>query len=210
VAEAETGVVAVEVTADGERIMRSSRGANMDLSPNDVARLSRAKPTLVHLAGYSLLGPFGLEILRSAGRLAQSTGAKLSFDPSSPGVIELFGPEPLLDAMVAAGVEILLPNAEEARALIGARTPETAGAQLAGSIPVVIVKDGSRGAVYSTAGVTQRVPVDPLQPLDTTGAGDAFNAGVLAALVEQKTLAVACLQAHETARRVLRHCGGRP
>lgn len=80
-------------------------------------------------------------------------------------------------------VDVLLPNENELCRIAGRDTVEDALAVLAGRVPCIAVKRGSRGAwVRSADGL---VKVDPVavNPVDTIGAGDSFNAGFLYAYV---------------------------
>jgi sugar/nucleoside kinase (ribokinase family) len=74
-----------------------------------------------------------------------------------------------------------LPNAVEAMQYTRARTPEEAARRLAGLVPVVVVTDGSEGAIAidSETGEMVRAPAVPLEALDPTGAGDVFTAGFI-------------------------------
>lgn len=79
-----------------------------------------------------------------------------------------------------------LPNLEEAEAITGRSEPEAAIRTLAEAFPIVALKGGAEGAwVSSAAGLhhraAQKVPV-----IDTTGAGDAFNAGFLDAWLQRQ------------------------
>lgn len=210
VAGAETGCVAVEVGGSGERVMRSSRGANMALSPDDLLCAASRDTVLVHLTGYALLGPFGLQLLRTAADIARSTGALLSFDPSSIGVINQVGPQSVMRELEQAGIGALLPNREEAIALVGGGSIESAAESLCSTVPTVIVKDGGYGALAAKHGSLTRVQTTPARALDTTGAGDAFNAGALSALLRRGTVTEACEEGHSLAARAISQYGGRP
>lgn len=210
VPEAETGAVLVRVDDDGtERVMRSSRGANTALSPDDLATADVPALTCIHLTGYALLGPAGLDLLEAAARIAKARQALLSFDPSSPSVIERIGAATLLQAMNRCGVAILLPNAAEAAAMTGKTVPAAAQA-LREYVPTVLIKAGANGAVFATASSSGAVPIRPARPIDPTGAGDAFDAGAIAALVAGKSVADACREGVMLASEVLVHYGGRP
>jgi len=205
----ETGAVLVSLRR-GERVMRSSRGANTSLSPDDIVRVTEDAPSLLHLTGYALLGPYGAQILEAASTAARASGAILSFDPSSVGVIEYFGGQRLLDLCARAGVEVLLPNRVEAAALTGERRALEAAAQLSTVVAAAVVKNGARGSVYSSRGQTDRIATAAARPVDTTGAGDAFNAGVLVTLEQGGGLEIACRSGNEAAGKAIRHLGGRP
>jgi sugar/nucleoside kinase (ribokinase family) len=68
--------------------------------------------------------------------------------------------------------DLLLANAEEAAVL---------GDQLAAIAPEVVVKAGAAGARWRSGDHALRVPAAPAEAVDSTGAGDAFAAGFLAA-----------------------------
>jgi sugar/nucleoside kinase (ribokinase family) len=210
VPELESGAVADEISAEGERMMRSSRGANVALSPNDLRNAAGPAVRMVHLTGFALLGPFGVEMLRAAGEVAARSNALLSFDPGSEGVIATIGRERLLDEIAACRIGLLVPNRFEALALARVTDVREAVERLAAVVPAVVVRDGADGAYVSTAGQVRSVPTVPVQPLDTTGAGDGFNAGLLAALQRGLPLEEACLWGHRIARRVISRYGGRP
>ncbi|MDL4775651.1 MULTISPECIES: carbohydrate kinase family protein [Thermomonosporaceae] len=78
-----------------------------------------------------------------------------------------------------AHVDVFLPNAVEAMAYTRTGTPEEALTALAGRVPVVVVKQGARGAIAidSATGERAAAPALPVEALDPTGAGDVFAAG---------------------------------
>jgi sugar/nucleoside kinase (ribokinase family) len=97
-------------------------------------------------------------------------------------------------------VDIFAPNAAEAMQLTGAPTPEDALGQLAELTSLVIVKCGADGALAQQAGRVLHAPAIPVEVVDTTGAGDAFNAGFLSAYMRGEPL--------EKCLRVGNICGG--
>lgn len=208
----DTGCVAVQLDGRGERLMRSSRGANVALAADDLLRAVPAAASVagVHLTGYALLGVGGFDLLHAAGEVARSHGVPLSFDPSSEGVIHTLGRDRLLREVKRCGVQLLLPNMPEARALTDEEDIAQAAVVLGSSAPTIVVKCSERGAISFAAGEVQEYPTEPVTPLDTTGAGDAFNAGLLVALRRGGTLVEGCHLGHVTARRVIESYGGRP
>ena len=81
------------------------------------------------------------------------------------------------------GVDLLLPNKLEARALTGLSDPSTAACALAESFAEVVVTLGESGALWTDGSALLRVAAPAADVVDTTGAGDAFAAGLLAARV---------------------------
>jgi sugar/nucleoside kinase (ribokinase family) len=85
-------------------------------------------------------------------------------------------------------VGIFLPNAQEAKRLTGEQNLETATLQLAELCPIVIIKDGSNGSLACTNNKFIQVPAIPINPIDTTCAGDNFNSGFLNAWLDGQTI----------------------
>ena len=110
---------------------------------------------------------------------ARAAGLSVSLDPSWDDAL-IRSPD-LLDR--CAGVDLFMPNAAEARAIAGCADLDTAGRALAQRFPMVVVKNGADGAVLHHRGLCISLPAPSGGPVvDTTGAGDAFNAGFLGAL----------------------------
>jgi sugar/nucleoside kinase (ribokinase family) len=76
-------------------------------------------------------------------------------------------------------VDLLLPNEGEACRMTGKNTLDEALAELSARVPCIAVKCGPRGSVVRVAGETFAVDGVSVQPVDTIGAGDSFNAGFL-------------------------------
>jgi sugar/nucleoside kinase (ribokinase family) len=77
-------------------------------------------------------------------------------------------------------VDVLLPNRREALALAGETSVDKAARSLAGRGPLVVVKDGAAGAFACRPdGTVTAVDAEPAEPVDTTGAGDTFDAAFL-------------------------------
>ena len=203
-----TGTVVVIVTPDGERTMLSDRGANLRLSPADIPPKLLAESLHLHLSGYTLLddGPraAGLEALR----LVSSHGATTSVDPSSVQPLMALGPHRFLE--LTAGVGLCVPNLAEAQLLTGARDPDEAARRLADAFAEVVVTLAVDGAVWSGGGRSVRGPAVPAEAIDTTGAGDAFTAGYLAARLAGAPVEERLLRGAELAARAVQILGGRP
>ncbi|HEX6581498.1 MAG TPA: PfkB family carbohydrate kinase [Actinomycetota bacterium] len=81
---------------------------------------------------------------------------------------------------ILARADVLLANEAEAAAMTGEAEPDRALETLAEHCPCVVIKLGAAGAIGSAEGHRETVPADPMKIVDTTGAGDSFNAGFLA------------------------------
>lgn len=175
-----TGVCLVLIGPDGERTMIPSAGANDRLSLDDVSVIEPAATDRLHLSGYSLLkdGPRAAAVAL-LGR-AVAAGTPVSVDAASTDPIRRFGAEAFLALVPTAAT--LMANAEEATELTGCSDPEDAASALASRFRAALVKCGPRGAVAAADGLVTMIATETVPMIDSTGAGDAFAAGVLAAL----------------------------
>ena len=106
-------------------------------------------------------------------------------------------------------VDIALPAYDDEAVLWGDPSPEATVARLqAFGIAEIAVKNGPNSALVAAAGRSEFVPVpEVVVPVDTTAAGDSFNAGYLAARLSGKAPAAAAAAAHQLAAQVIRHRG---
>ncbi len=159
----------------GERSMVADRGANARLSPGDLPDRIEAGAVLV--SGYLLLDEASSPAARAA--LDRARARFLAVDAASWPLLREFGTTRFFAATERATV--LLANEQEAEVLCGRRGEDAAEA-LAQRYPVVCVKMGSRGAALSWESLLIRYEGDPVHEVDPTGAGDAFDGVLLAAL----------------------------
>ena len=166
-----TGTCIVLVDPAGERTMIPDAGANDGLVIDALPPAAH-----LHLAGYALLRAGSRAAARRALAIAIDRGMTVSVDPSSAA--PLAGAPAFLDWVAGAG--LLLPNADEARTLTGERDPERAALAL-GEGREAVVTLGAGGALWSDGARVLHEAAEPVAAADTTGAGDAFAAGLLAA-----------------------------
>jgi ribokinase len=210
VAGERTGRIGVLVSPGGERSFVADRAAADRLAPADLGAGAFAVD-LVHLPAYSLLGePLGLAG-RRAIELARAAGALVSLDLSSVGPLLEDGRSAALRLVRDAAPDVIFATTIEAEAIVGRHGIEAIG-DLA---PLAVVKRGRAGAtVFARSGdgrIAFDVATTPLDAADTTGAGDAFDAGFLAAWLgvergarqRPATLHRAVVAAHRTAARQL-------
>jgi ribokinase len=170
-----TGTCVVLVEPGGERSMLPDPGANAGLEavplPEDATHL--------HLAGYALLHPGSRPAARALLADAAARGLTISVDPSSAAPLARAGAAAFFDWI--QGVQLLLPNRDEAAVLTSVPDPRGAARALTAHAGEVVVKLGAQGALWTDGGEQLRAPAVDVQVVDTTGAGDAFAAGLLAA-----------------------------
>lgn len=155
----------------------------------DFSLMERARH--LHLASYFLLRdlrPDIPQLFRRAKGLGLSTSLDTNYDPSEQW-------DAGLDETLRH-VDIFLPNEKEACAITHQSDPELALAALAERIPTVAVKLGPRGGAACQAGRTVHTPALLVKVVDTTGAGDTFDAGFIFGSLSgfdlERTLKLAC------------------
>jgi ribokinase len=186
---AATGTIVSLVEPDGQRSMLADRGANLQLRTED---LPPAVPGgHLHLSGYTLLDP-GSRGAGLAALAAAATGGTVSVDPASTGPLEAYGVDRWL--VDTSGATLLLPNVDEARLLTGCADPADAARALAREHEIVAVSLGADGALWASGDTIVHRPAHRTVVVDTTGAGDAFAAGLLSAWLAGGD-PVACLEA---------------
>ena len=180
VAGVRTGRIGVVVGPAGERSFVADRGAADRLRPEDVQASWLARVDALHLPVYSLLGhPLG-DAGRRAIELARDAGVSLvSVDLASIGPLLGRGRRVARQLVTDAAPDLLFATAAEAEALLGRYGVEG----LLDFAPRAVVKRGAKGATVMSRDGSDRlrfeVATEHLQAADTTGAGDAFDAGFL-------------------------------
>lgn len=162
----------VVVSRSGERTMFAYRGANARLSPEQITAEALAGAGLVHLSGYSLLQSPQRDAALKLIALAEAQGLPVTLDIPA-GIAGEIGA--LVRAEAGRFDTILLGDAD-----IGALGLADAGDLLKAGVRLVVVKRGANGCTMVTEGGARAVPGIAVSAIDTTGAGDALAAGIIA------------------------------
>ncbi|MDR1307214.1 MAG: PfkB family carbohydrate kinase [Treponema sp.] len=216
-----TGCCLVLTTPEGVKIA-ASPGAAEDFGPGDIPEELFSRAKAVVLDGYMLdredlvRRVFELAARDHAGNpvLALDAGSVFTIRAGAERIAEYMGEHPL----------ILFMNEEEAAALYGVLHGKTGGTEpppvasssrrlnpaggfweglcgKAGSI--IVLKQAEKGAVVVSAAGAFAAETTPLVPVDSTGAGDAFAAGFLAAFLRGKALEECAALGNRTAGKIL-------
>jgi sugar/nucleoside kinase (ribokinase family) len=201
-AERPTGTCVVLVAAHGERTMFPDAGANDGLVEPDDDLFVRGDH--LHVAGYALLREGSGAGAQSAIERARVAGMTVSVDPSSAALLS--------GALrqLGRGADLVVPNSLEASALTGLPDPSAAAQALAESFSEVVVTLGERGALWTDGSEVLTVAAYEADPVDTTGAGDAFAAGLLAARTRDAGPREALEAGCALAARAIAMTGARP
>ncbi|TNC27644.1 carbohydrate kinase family protein [Amycolatopsis alkalitolerans] len=203
--EAATCCVVVLVDGDGQRSMLPDRGANARFRAEDVDPAVLAGAAHLHLSGYVLLDPSSRPGGLAALTIAREAGLTTSVDPQSAALLN--DPPGFLDDV--RGVDLLLPNTDELVALTGSADP-AAARKLLDTVGAVAVTAGPDGASWVDGDGVVSVPAEEAECVDSTGAGDAFDAGVLSARLAGTSTVDALRAGTRLGARAVSRAGAQP
>ena len=175
-----SGTAMILVDEAGENVIVLSPGANSNV------RIDPVVEEIIHSAKILLLQlEIQPEIVIQAINIASDAGVPVLLNPA---------PAIHLPPEIFSKVDFLIPNETEASIMSGVDVVDIASAERAANLLLergtrnVIITMGANGAFWATAHSTQVIPAMKINPVDTTGAGDAFIGGFAAALVDGKTI----------------------
>jgi ribokinase len=199
-----TGVALILVDEKGENLISVASGANHALRPEEV---EQAAP---QIQGADVV-MFQLEIPTSCVQRGVEIAARA-------GVPVILNPAPAapLAATILSRVTYLTPNETEAEGLTGIAVRDEASARsaaeklLAAGVRNVIITLGPKGALAANSEGMQIVPSVPVEALDTTAAGDAFNGGLACAVAAGKPFLEAVREANLVGAFSVTRLGAQP
>jgi sugar/nucleoside kinase (ribokinase family) len=174
-----TSATILNVRPNGERPALHVRGASDHFDLGAEALDAALDAEIVHLGGTGLLAKLDGEPSRRLLKEAKRRGRTTTFDLIAATADTLRLVEPLLPH-----IDWFMPSIEEARDMSGRSSPdECAAFFLDRGVGTCVLTLGSEGAYYASRdGIAFRSPPYRVDVVDTTGCGDAFDAGVIAGL----------------------------
>lgn len=173
------------------------------LRPADVPAWYLRRARHLHVGAYFLqtqLHPGAPALFRRARRIGLTTSLDCNWDPSEKwdsGIRE-----------VLRVTDVFFPNDDEARKLTGRRDVRRAAEELGRMARIVVIKRGEAGVyVHSPEGAFD-VPAVRVRAVDSTGAGDSFNAGFLSRFVRGAPLGECARAGVEAGARAVTRIGG--
>lgn len=215
-----TGLYLIETTASGERSFRywRDRSPARELFNGEHALVvARAMndACVVYLSGItlSLYDAVGLEKLEAALIAARTCGARIAMDgnfrPTGWGGLAGRGRAQTTFERFFRLADLAMPTFDDEQALWGDSEPSQTFARLASwGVSEIVLKRGPAGALVGSGKGMDDIPVQsPVDAVDTTAAGDSFNAAYLAQRLRGAPPSEAALAGHRLAGAKIRHRG---
>jgi len=201
VADRPTAVCFIGLDAQGERIIFALPGASLieTVAELDLAYLCQGEVLYI--------GPAYPAVAMAAASAAREEGGTVFYAPGGA-----WGPAGLADMRPVLGLmDVLLVSRTEATALTGQGSPSEAARLLAQEGPPVVIETlGKEGALVLSGGRVAHCPALPVSNVrDTTGAGDAFAAGLVAGIVEGMDWEASARLGSVVAALKIQHVGAR-
>lgn len=169
----------IAVTPDGQRTMNTFLGACVSFGPESLDLKLIEASAVTYLEGYLFDPPSCQAAFRQAAEVAHAAGRQVALTLSDAFCVHRHRAAFL--ELVEHGVDILFANEAEICALYEAKSFDEAAAHAARHVSLAALTRSAAGSVILHAGQQIPVAAEPTKVVDTTGAGDAYAAGFLAA-----------------------------
>ncbi|MBE7732949.1 carbohydrate kinase family protein [Devosia faecipullorum] len=208
-ADLPSGVLVTLLDPSGERSFLTDRGANLNLGAEGFPEDLFEGVGMVVVSGYSFFADGPRAAVQTVLKAARDKSIAIGIDPASTGFLDEVGPQRFRDWVGAA--DWLFANESEAELLTGKAGIEEQVRELGHQFTQVVIKRGPLGAVIGgEGGIAHSLPAPPVKVLDTTGAGDAFAGGFIAALMGGAGLDTCLARGIEAGGRAVQFVGGQP
>jgi fructokinase len=195
------------VTPEGQRTMNTFLGACVAFGEPDVDAALIADAAVLYLEGYLFDPPAAQAAFRAAARAARVAGRQVALSLSDAFCVNRHR-----DALrqLLADVDILFANEAEICALYEANDFRDAAEAVRADVALAALTRSEAGSLILRGDERVEVAAEPAQVVDTTGAGDAYAAGFLAAYTAGRDLAACGRLGSLAAAEVISHYGARP
>lgn len=172
-----TGTCVVLITDDAQRTMLTCLGISGLIEYEDIDEELLRNSRYIYLDGYLFESESAAHTMLRVVEVAGKSGVKIALAASDAGCVDRH--RDLFVRLIKNDVDLLFANVTEARALSGVDDKEAAFQVLSGWCEGVAVTDGEHGSWVSFDGEVTKIAPHSVSALDTTGAGDAYAAGLL-------------------------------
>ncbi len=196
------------VTPDAQRTMCPLLGASSKLSIADLDKEAISSSSYLFIEGYNWYSATAKNLVLEATKFAKTEGTKVAFSLSDTFLVDRFRTE--IQPYVEEYVDLLFANEKEAEQLYSTNGVGQTMNALQKSVETVVMTRGALGAVAAVNCEQYICPANAVEKVvDTTGAGDAYAAGILFGLSRDKPIQECMEIASNIAAEVIQHVGGR-
>jgi sugar/nucleoside kinase (ribokinase family) len=196
------------VTPDGQRTMNTYLGAGGEFALHDLDETVIAASAVTYLEGYLFDPPAAQAAFAEAARMARAAGQKTALSLSDAFCVDRHRDG--FRRLIAEGIDILFANEVEVCSLYQCNDFADAAAQAARDVPLAVLTQSEKGSVILYGAKLVEVAPVPTEVVDTTGAGDAYAAGFLAAYTQGASLEAAGALGAKAAALTISRIGARP
>ncbi|MCS6892220.1 MAG: adenosine kinase [Rhodovarius sp.] len=196
------------VTPDGQRTMNTYLGACVAFGEADVDPAEVARARVLYLEGYLFDPPAAQAAFRAAARIAHAAGRQVALTLSDPFCVARH--RAAFRAFIREQTDILFANEHEILSLYETDDFTAAMERVRQEVAIACLTRSEKGSVILAGGETHHIAAVPTRVVDTTGAGDAYAAGFLAAYTRGLSLPEAGRWGSLCAAEVISHFGARP
>lgn len=176
-----TGCCLSLVTPDSQRTMRTYLGAAATIQPEDISEDDFVGYGYLHIEGYMIHNE---AVIRKALKLAKKAALTVSLDLASFEIVR--DNLAILKELLDSYVDIVFCNEDEAEQFSGSKKPEDLFKKLEDVCDTVALKMGRNGALIKSGKEIVKIDAHIVQALDSTGAGDLWQAGFLYGIIKYK------------------------
>lgn len=204
-----TGRSIILVTPDAQRSMFTYLGASKKLSVHDIDEHIIKTSKIVYMEAYLWDGQSAQKAMVKACKLAKKYGRKVAFSLSDKECVLRHQQE--FKKLIKRYVDILFANEEEISTLYGEKDLFKVLDIVKNECPITAITRGDLGSIVVNGKVKTFVEADYVQEVvDSTGAGDAYAAGFLFGLNNQRSIGTCALIGGFAAAEIISHYGARP
>ena len=182
-----TGSCVVLISDDAQRTMLTCLGTSSEIAYCDAREDLLSNSNYLYLEGYLFDSPLATETMLRAIDTARKNNVKVALTASDSFCVQRH--KEIMLKLLHGAIDLLFANAQEAHALSDTETIDDALRVLSGMCKNIALTDGAHGSVLQFA--ENRLEVEPfmISAIDTTGAGDAYAAGLLYGITNGYSLA---------------------
>ena len=202
-----TGTCIVLISDDAQRTMLTCLGVSSEIAYEDVDEGRLKQSSYIYLEGYLFDSELATQTLLQAIETAKKNDVKIALTASDSFCVARH--KDIFLKLIKNDVDLLFANAQETRALSDKDDNDEAVKALAEMCENIAVTDGEKGSTLCFKGQFTKIEPFIVTPLDTTGAGDSYAAGLLFGLTNGYSLEASGKIASFFASRVVSQIGPR-